>query len=151
VSAYLQADRYALGERSRWKDDLYLWSDRGADDESVGADVVRLLADATDDGEVARQIGREDARHSTIIQLISALHLCTHLLAFIHLTRGRSNLTKRPHRRRTWTVQSYSPNGANVHPYLIHASLNPPESTSTMVSRLVLLVDLSKRFFQKHL
>ena len=72
-----------------------------------------------------------------------------HLLAFIHLTRGRSNLTKRPHRRRTWTVQSYSPNGANVHPYLIHASLNPPESTSTMVSRLVLLVDLSKRFFSE--
>jgi len=78
VSAYLQADRYALGERSRWKDDMYLWSDRGADDESVGADVVRLLADSTDDGEVARQIGGQDARHSTIIQLIGALHLCTH-------------------------------------------------------------------------
>jgi len=29
---------------------------------------------------------------------------------------GQSNLTKRPHRRRTRTVQSYWPGGANVHP-----------------------------------
>jgi len=28
-------------------------------------------------------------------------------------------LTKRSHRRRTWTVQSYSPGGANVHPYVV--------------------------------
>jgi len=44
------------------------------------------------------------------------------------MTSGQSNLTKRPRRRRTWTVQSYSPGDANVHPHLIHASLNPPES-----------------------
>jgi len=30
---------------------------------------------------------------------------------------------KMPHLRRTWTVQSYSSGCANVHPYLIHASL----------------------------
>jgi len=29
-------------------------------------------------------------------------------------TSGQSNLTKRQHRRRTWTVQSYSPGCANV-------------------------------------
>jgi len=29
---------------------------------------------------------------------------------------GQSNLTKRPHSRRTWTVQSYSSGGANVTP-----------------------------------
>jgi len=28
-------------------------------------------------------------------------------------------LTKRSHHRRTWTVQSYSPGGANVHPYVV--------------------------------
>jgi len=28
-------------------------------------------------------------------------------------TSGESNLTERPHRRRTWTVQKYSPCGAN--------------------------------------
>jgi len=33
-------------------------------------------------------------------------------------------LTERPHRRRTWTVQSYSPANANVHPHPIHASLD---------------------------
>ena len=31
-------------------------------------------------------------------------------------TSGQSNSTKRPHRRRTWTVQSYSSSGANVTP-----------------------------------
>ena len=35
----------------------------------------------------------------------------------------------RPHRRRTWSVQSYLPSGVNVHPHLIHGSLGPPEST----------------------
>ena len=30
----------------------------------------------------------------------------------------------------TRTVQSYSPIGANVHPHLIHASLNLPDSTT---------------------
>jgi len=39
-----------------------------------------------------------------------------------------SESTKRPHRRRTWTVQLYSPGGANIHP--THASLDPFESTS---------------------
>jgi len=36
------------------------------------------------------------------------------------------NFDERPHHRRTWTVQSYSLGGANVHPYLTHASLSPP-------------------------
>ena len=43
------------------------------------------------------------------------------------LTNDQNNLTKRPHCRCTWTVQSYSPGGANVHFHLIHASLDPPE------------------------
>ena len=43
---------------------------------------------------------------------------------------GQSNFTKRTHRRRTWTVQSYSPGGDNVHAHPIHASLDPPESTT---------------------
>jgi len=41
---------------------------------------------------------------------------------------SQSNFTKRPHRRRMWTVQSYSPGGANVHPYLTHAFLGPYSS-----------------------
>ena len=31
-------------------------------------------------------------------------------------TSGQRNLTKRPHHRRTWTVQSYMPSGVNVQP-----------------------------------
>jgi len=54
-----------------------------------------------------------------------------------NLASGQSNLTKRPHRCRTWTVQSYSPGGANVHPYLIDAFLGPLESTSQTASPLV--------------
>jgi len=50
-------------------------------------------------------------------------------------TTGQSNFTKRPHRRRTWTVQSYSPGCANMHSRLIHAFLDQPESTSETASR----------------
>jgi len=32
-----------------------------------------------------------------------------------NLTSGQSNVTECPHRRHTWTVQSYSPGSANVH------------------------------------
>ena len=39
---------------------------------------------------------------------------------------GQSNLTKGPYRRRTWTVQSYSPGCANVHPLLIMLSWTHP-------------------------
>jgi len=49
-------------------------------------------------------------------------------------TSGRSNWTKRPHRRGTWTVQLRSPGGANEHSHLTHASLDPPESTSQAAS-----------------
>jgi len=50
---------------------------------------------------------------------------------------GQSHLTERPHRHRTWTVQSYSPDSVNVHPHLTHASLNPHESISQTASRSV--------------
>jgi len=43
-------------------------------------------------------------------------------------TSGQSNLTKRPHCRRIWTVHSYSPGGDSVHLHLIHAYFGPPES-----------------------
>jgi len=35
-----------------------------------------------------------------------------------------------PHRRHTWTAQSCSPGGGNVHHYLTHTSVDQPESTS---------------------
>ena len=38
------------------------------------------------------------------------------VLSVISSTSGQSNLTKRPHRRRMWTLQWYSPGGASVHP-----------------------------------
>ena len=37
------------------------------------------------------------------------------------------NAASLPH---IWTIQSYSPRGANVHPHVIHASMDPDESTS---------------------
>ena len=52
-------------------------------------------------------------------------------------TSGKSNLTKRSHRRRTRTVQSYSPGGASVHHHLTHASLGPSESMPQTASRSV--------------
>jgi len=42
-------------------------------------------------------------------------------MSFVTKTRGQ--MTKRPHRCHTWTVQSYLLGGANVHPHLTHASL----------------------------
>ena len=53
------------------------------------------------------------------------------------LQSGQSNLRKMQHRRRTWTIQSYSPSCANVHSHLTHAFLNPPESTTQTASRSV--------------
>jgi len=50
---------------------------------------------------------------------------------------GQSNLTNRPHRRRIWTVQWYSPRGVSVHPQLIFASFGPLESKFPMASRSV--------------
>jgi len=53
------------------------------------------------------------------------------------ITSGQSNLTKRPHSRRTWPVQLYSLPGANLHSNQTHASLDPPESTSQTTFRSV--------------
>jgi len=52
-------------------------------------------------------------------------------------TSSQSNSIKRPHRPSTWTVQSYSPGCANMHPHVTNASLGQPKSTSQMVSRSV--------------
>ena len=45
-------------------------------------------------------------------------------------------LTKRPHRRRTWTVQWYLPGCASVHPTLTHTSMDPPKSITQTASQL---------------
>jgi len=50
------------------------------------------------------------------------------------MTSDQSNLTKRPHDRRTWTVQTYSPDGANVQRHLImsfgHSLVHNPKGVS---------------------
>ena len=48
-------------------------------------------------------------------------------------------------RRRMRKVQSYSPGCANVHPYLIDGSMDPPDSASQTASRLVQLFLQSSR------
>ena len=53
------------------------------------------------------------------------------------LTSRQSNLTKSPHHRRTWTVQSYSPRCADMHSHVIRTSLDPPESSCKTTSRSV--------------
>ena len=49
----------------------------------------------------------------------SSHHYCQHSTSIITSGQGTD---KRPHRRRTWTVQWYSPGCASVHPRLTHAS-----------------------------
>ena len=51
--------------------------------------------------------------------------------------RSCSNLARRPHHRRTWTVQSYSPGGADVYLNLTHDCLGPLKSISQMAPQLV--------------
>jgi len=70
-----------------------------------------------------------NASMSQRIYLLSQFHL-SHLM-----TSGQK--AGSPADRRTWTVQTYSPDGANVHLHLIHASLSPHESASQTVSRSV--------------
>ena len=48
---------------------------------------------------------------------------------------GQSKLTKRPHRRLTWTVQPYSLGGTDVHPNLTRASPGRSESIPQTASR----------------
>ena len=51
-------------------------------------------------------------------RLVERRHLIIDILLYINKymkTGGQSNLTKRPHRRRTWTVQSQSP-GFDIFP-----------------------------------
>jgi len=49
------------------------------------------------------------------VRLLSLQHIACYARV-TSITSGQHNLTKRPHRRRTRTVQSYSPGGVNVHP-----------------------------------
>jgi len=46
-------------------------------------------------------------------------------------TSGQSNSTKKPHRHRTWMVQSYMPGGAFVHPNLICIRVHIPNDFLT--------------------
>jgi len=50
---------------------------------------------------------------------------------------GSRQFDKRPHRRRKWTVYSYSPGGTNVHSHVTHDSFGPSESTTKTASRSV--------------
>ena len=86
------------------------------------------------------------------------------IMMMMMITSGQSNLTKRPHRHRIWTVQWYSPGVASVHstqhmpPWanplesvfipkncafawgdldLTHGLLSPPESSTQTASRSV--------------
>ena len=45
-----------------------------------------------------------------------------------------NNLTNRLHCRCTWIIQACSQGGANVHPDLMHASMDPPKSTTQMAA-----------------
>jgi len=49
------------------------------------------------------------------VRLLSLQHIARYARV-TNTTSGQHNLAKRPHRRRTRTVQSYSPCGVNVHP-----------------------------------
>jgi len=61
----------------------------------------------------------------------------SNILATCRQDCGQDSLTERLHRCRAYTVQSYSPGCASVHPYLIPGSLGPPESTTQTASRSV--------------
>jgi len=58
-------------------------------------------------------------------------------------TSARSNLRKRPYRRRTWTVQWYSPGGTSVHPsntcFLGPTRVNNPNGISIRPATLAQL------------
>jgi len=54
---------------------------------------------------------------------------------YLHINNNNNNKCtvniiwqKRPHRRRTWTVQSFSPGGRSMCSHLIHAAVDLPES-----------------------
>jgi len=94
-------------------------------------------------GDVAVSTETYPTRSSTKRSHGNFFHFAPHYFtpepsfSFSLITSGQSNLTKRPHRRRTLTVPSFSPGCTSVHPHVTHASLDPPESTSQTASRSV--------------
>ena len=71
------------------------------------------------------------------LQLMSAFsdHINARIIIIRRSRQSNLNFDIRPHRRRTWTVRSYAPGWANIHPHLIHACLGPPKPASQTASR----------------
>ena len=56
---------------------LYLRHHGGVDHATLGADGVHLLPDAADDGEVLREVGRQNSRYSVGVQILQLGHFWT--------------------------------------------------------------------------
>ena len=67
---YLQPHFDLLGEGALREDGLDLRHHRRVDDPSLGSDGVHLLSDPRDDGEVLREVRRQDARDPVRVQVL---------------------------------------------------------------------------------
>ena len=67
----------------------------------------------------------------------SSDYALSHTVISQYINFDRRKYSQQVRKLHTWTVQSYSPGGVSVHPHLIHAALDPPESTYQMTSRSV--------------
>ena len=67
---YLEANFDLLGESSLREDRLYLRNNCRVDHASLGADGVYLLSDPRDDGEVLREVRRQDSRDPVRVQVL---------------------------------------------------------------------------------
>jgi len=70
-----------------------------------------------------------------VLNAVPPCHSVQYILIIVIVTSGQStsNLTKKcAHRRRTWTIHSYSPGCASVHSRLTHASLGHPSPSRSV-------------------
>ena len=73
---YLQPNFDLLGEGALREDGLHLWHHCRVDHPSLGADGVHLLSDPRDDGEVLREVGRQDSGDPVGVQVLQLCCLC---------------------------------------------------------------------------
>ena len=74
---YLEPDFDLLGEGALGEHGLDLRHHGAVDHAALGPDGVHLLPDATDDGEVLREVGRQNSRYSVGVQILQLGHFWT--------------------------------------------------------------------------
>ena len=74
--SYLQSNLDLLGEGSLGEDRLHLGNYGGTQHAGLGTDCLGLLTNPRYDGEVVREVRRQDACDALVVQLFGTFQIC---------------------------------------------------------------------------